>query len=130
MDAPKTSISAGLVIGAMLAEDTDISRTATKVFPVLVESAELPFVAYRCVGMDSQPQKGGLGADTLDVEVICMAGSYGESVRLAEMVRAAIDSRQAEARGLVMRGCHLYDREESANEDKTFMQRLVFRIRV
>ena len=43
----KTSLSAGVIIRDILTKDAEVSRIAKKVFPVVVDSAQLPYVAYR-----------------------------------------------------------------------------------
>lgn len=126
--APRTSISAGIIVGALLADDEAVSQTVTKIFPVLVKDADLPYVAYRCLRMDSQPVKNGRGSETSFVEVLCVSEGYGEGVRLAESVRAALDRQKAAAPGMTMRDCLFIDREEAY--DGAFIQRLIFQVKI
>lgn len=126
--APRTSISAGIIIGALLANDEAVSQTVTKIFPVLVKDADLPYVAYRCLRMDSQPVKNGRASEASFVEVLCVSEGYGEGVRLAESVRAALDGQRARVPGMAMRSCLFVDREEAY--DDAYIQRLIFQVRI
>lgn len=124
-----TSISAGLIIGAVLSEDADISAMVTEVFPVVTDEAELPYVSYRTVKMENTAVKGLKTSDTLLMEVNCFAGDYAGSVNLAECVRAALDGKQMSLDGLTMRSCAFEDREETWQDD-AYVQRLIFRIKI
>ncbi len=123
----KTSLSAGLALrAALLAADTG----ATKVFPVVVDEAALPYICYRRANLAQNPVKAGLpGADTAVYEVACYAGSYAGSLALAEKVRAALDRKQWNAEGLTVRACTLTAAAEAAEAD-AFIQVLTFNVKV
>lgn len=88
MAVPKTSLSAGAIIRAVLLEDPEVSARTNKVFPVATDSAELPYILYRRSSLAARPQKSGQpGADEIQIEVICFTERYGEGVELAEAVR-------------------------------------------
>lgn len=125
MESKATSISVGLMVATLLNADEAVSSIATKVFPVAVDAATLPYVVYRCVGMGQEPQKGIPGADTVDVEVCCCAADYAGSVALAEAVRSALDRRQFATETLRMRKSMLTGREETY-EDDAYVQVLTF----
>lgn len=126
----KSSLSAGEIIYSILSADTDVSRLANKVFPVAVDAAELPYVAYRRAGMEHNPTKAGQpGADTVRIEINCYAATYSASVSLAEAVRTALDYSQGSATGLTMRSCILTDASEDY-EDDAFVQSLTFTIKI
>ncbi|MFG6322946.1 MAG: DUF3168 domain-containing protein [Lachnospiraceae bacterium] len=126
MDVPKTSLSAGAIIRAVLLEDAEVAARTNKIFPVATDCAELPYILYRRTSLSPNPQKSGQpGADEIQVEVICFTERYGEGVELAEAVRAALDQVDAEHNGLRMRSCYLLDSEE-AYQDDAFVQQLVF----
>lgn len=109
----KTSLSAGAVIRGILIADTDVMRIAKKVFPVVTDKAELPYVAYRRSRLEHNPTKAkNPGADTVQIDINCYAATYEKSIELAEAVRAALDYVQGEKDGLVMRSCTLVDGEE------------------
>lgn len=130
MAVPKTSLSAGAVIRAVLLEDAEVAARTNKVFPVVADSAELPYILYRRASLSSNPQKSGQpGADEIQVEVICFTERYGEGVELAEAVRAALDMVSAEHEGMHMRSCYLLESEE-AYQDDAFVQQLVFSIKM
>lgn len=126
MAVPKTSLSAGAIIRAVLLEDPEVAKRTNKVFPVATDSAELPYILYRRTSLSPTPQKSGQpGADEIQIEVICFTERYGEGVELAEAVRAALDHVDAEECGLRLRSCYLLDSEE-AYQDDAFVQQLVF----
>lgn len=130
MAVPKTSLSAGAVIRAVLLEDAEVAARTNKVFPVATDCAELPYILYRRTSLSSNPQKSGQpGADEIQIEVICFTERYGEGVELAEAVRAALDQITAEHDGMRLRSCYLLDSEE-AYQDDAFVQQLVFSVKI
>lgn len=129
MAVSKTSLSAGEIIRAMLIEDSEVMARANKVFPVVEDSAELPYIVYRRTQLEQDPTKGRRGADTVGIEILCYTEHYTEGVELAEAVRGALDGVQGEVNGLVMRSCYLADSEE-AWQDDAFVQQLVFNVKI
>lgn len=130
MAVPKTSLSAGAVIRAVLLEDAEVAARTNKVFPVATDCAELPYILYRRTSLSPNPQKSGQpGADEIQIEVICFTERYGEGVELAEAVRAALDQITAEHDGMRLRSCYLLDSEE-AYQDDAFVQQLVFSVKI
>ena len=129
MGVPKTSLSVGEIIRAVLLEDAEVAKRTNKVFPVATDSAELPYILYRRAGLSATPQKSGQpGTDEIQLEVICFTGRYSEGVELAEAVRAALDGVTAEHNGQRLRSCYLSDSEE-AYQDDAFVQQLIFNIK-
>ena len=130
MAVPKTSLSAGGIIRAVLLEDAEVSARTGKIFPVATDSAELPYIVYRRMGLAAVPQKSRQpGADEVSIEVLCHASGYSESVELAEAVRAALDFTSAEHNGMHMRSCYLSGSEEFYQDD-AFVQQLVFSVKI
>lgn len=129
MAVSKSSLSAGEIIRAILIADTEVSTRAKKVFPVVEDSAELPYIVYRRTQLEQDPVKGKRGADTVGIEVLCYTKQYTEGVELAEAVRDALDGKQGESDGLVMRSCYLSDSEE-AWQDDAYVQQLVFNVKI
>ena len=126
----KTSLSAGAVIRGILIADTDVMRIAKKVFPVVTDKAELPYVAYRRSRLEHNPTKAkNPGADTVQIDINCYAATYEKSIELAEAVRAALDYVHGEKDGLVMRSCTLVDGEE-IYEDDAYVQCLTFQVQI
>ena len=126
----QTSLNAGVIIRDILINDADVSRIATKVFPVVTDKATLPYVAYRRSRLEHNPTKAkNPGADTVQIDINCYAATYQESVELAEAVRAALDYAQGEKDGLVMRSCILADGEE-LYEDDAYVQSLSFKVQI
>lgn len=130
MAANKTSLSAGSIIRDMLLRDHEVAKHTKKVFPVATDTAVLPYILYRRTSIEQNPTKAGYpGADTVTIEVICYTEKYGEGVELAEAVRAALDGKQGEKDGLVMRSCVLTDSEEGYDSD-AYAQQLVFNVKI
>ena len=126
----KTSLSAGVIIRDILTKDADVNRIAKKVFPVVVDSAQLPYVAYRRSRLEHNPTKAKApGADTVQIDVLCFAAKYGDGVQLAEAVRQALDGKQATKDTLIMRSCTIAGGEEYYEND-AYIQELNFNIKV
>lgn len=129
MAANKTSISAGLVIYSLLSENADVMAKAKKVYPVVADSATLPYVVYSVVGFTQTPVKSASGADSVDVQVSCYTEAYTDGVELAEAVRAALDGVTANLDGLVMRSCVLSDVGDGWQDD-AYVQNLLFTCKI
>ena len=130
MAASKTSLSAGEVIRAILLDDKDVMARVNKIFPVVADSAELPYISYRRAGFEQNPQKAGApGADAIQLEVLCFTARYTEGVELAEAVRAALDHATITQGDLRLRSCTLTDSEE-AYQDDAYVQQLVFTVNI
>lgn len=125
----KTSISAGEAIYDILSSNEEVAGKVTRIFPVVTDGATLPYIAYRCAGMVQQPEKQGIGADTLRIEVACFTRKYNEGMELAEAVRSALDHAQWQKDGLSMRSCTLTNREEGWQDD-AYLQNLTFNIKI
>ena len=129
MAVSKSSLSAGEIIRAMLIEDSEVMARTNKVFPVVEDNADLPYIVYRRTQLEQDPTKRGRGADTVGIEILCFSAGYTEGVELAEAVRGALDGKQGETDGLVMRSCYLADSEE-AWQDDAYVQQLVFTVKI
>lgn len=128
--AQKTSLSAGAIIREILLGDEDVKRRTNKIFPIVINKAELPYILYRRAALQHNPTKAGLpGADTVTMEVFCYTANYADGVELAEAVRKALDYAQGEKDGLIMRSCTLVDSEEDFTDD-AFVQCLSFNVRI
>lgn len=126
----RTSLSAGSIIRDILLRDAEVKKRTNKIFPVATDTAVLPYILYRRASMEQTPSKaGGPGADTVTIEIVCYTEKYAEGVELAEAVRAALDGKQGEKDGLVMRSCILTDSEEGYDSD-AYAQQLVFNIKI
>ena len=130
MAVPKTSLSAGAIIRSVLLKNADVAARTNKIFPVVTDSAELPYILYRRAEMEVTPQKFGQpGADTVNLEVLCLSARYSDGVELAEAVRSALDGASANHDGMTMRSCFLTGGEESFQDD-AYVQQLIFSIKI
>lgn len=137
----KTSISAGEIIFDILSNDAKVMGKVTKIFPIVTDKANLPYIAYRCEDGSGQPQKSGMGADTLVMSIACFSEKYLEGLSIAEAVRSALDGRQhsiaytdedtGESRQLTMRSCYYTGRREQwIEEANAFVQELLFNVKI
>lgn len=129
MAVSKSSLSAGEIIRAVLTSDPEVTARAKKVYPVVEDTAELPYLVYRRTQLEQGQVKGRRGNDNVTIEVLCYTKGYTEGVELAEAVRDALDNKTAESDGLVMRSCYLTDSEE-AWQDDAYLQVLVFNVKM
>ncbi|RRC99051.1 DUF3168 domain-containing protein [Prevotella sp. OH937_COT-195] len=126
----KTSLNAGLIIRKILMESEAVTQRTKKIFPIVIDKAELPYILYRRAALEHNPTKAGQpGADTVQMEVNVYTAAYSEGVELAEAVRAALDYAQGEISGLKMRSCTLTDSEEGW-EDDACVQNMTFTIKL
>lgn len=127
-ESKRTALSAGIIIRDILANNADVK--VNKVYPIVTDCAVLPYIVYRRIALRNNPVKKGLyGADTAQIEVLCLHSDYSGSVELAEAVRGALEYAQYEKDGLAMRGCTLEDSEELWQDD-AYIQRLVFNVKI
>ncbi len=130
MEQRKTSLSAGSIIRDILLKDAEVRKRTNKVFPIVIDQAQLPYILYRRASLEQNPTKAGYpGADTVVIEVVCYTEKYADGIELAEAVRAALDGKQGEKDGVVMRSCVLSDSEEGYDSD-AYAQQLVFRVKI
>lgn len=130
MALKKTSLSAGSIIRDILLSNEEVKRRTNKVFPIVIDNAQLPYILYRRAALAHNPTKQGMpGADTVTMEVVCHTAKYAEGVELAEAVRQALDYASGEHDGVKMRSCTLADSEEGY-EDDAFVQQLVYQVRI
>lgn len=125
----KTSLSAGLIIGEVLDNEIVKKEMATKVFPVVVEQATLPYLCYLRTDFIPRSIKDGIGSDTVMIGVECYTAGYAEGVRLAEAVREALDHRTIKLGELAMRSCTLTKSSESYAND-AYVQTLIFNVKI
>lgn len=130
MAAHKTSLSAGIAIRTMLMQSEAVTKHTSTIYPVLTDKAELPYILYRKSALEHTPTKSGYqGADTAQIEVVCYAAKYADSVEMAEAVREALDYQAGEFDGVKVRGCMLSDCED-LYEAGAYVQRLIFSVKI
>lgn len=125
MAVSKSSLSAGELIRAVLIENEEVATRASKVYPVVEDTAELPYIVYRRAKLEKGLVKNQRGNDTVAIEIQCYTKDYTDGVELAEAVRDALEGAQIEREGLVMRSCDLADSEEIWIDD-AYVQCLIF----
>lgn len=126
----KTSISIGEAINDLLTSDKTLTSAVTRVFPVVTDVAELPYVAYRRVKTDQVSVKGyRTGNEMVTVQVNSYAASYERSISVAEIVRQILDGVQYDKNGISIRSSVMVNSEESWEND-AFVQKLTFEMKV
>lgn len=79
----------------MLIKDETLLSKVTKIYPVIADKADLPYIVYRRVAFDQEPIKNRrFGADTIKMQIMCCTKKYNESTELAEYVRRVLDGQQ------------------------------------
>ena len=119
-----TSLSIGSAIRETLVQH-GVDKRVSKIFPLVVDDAKLPYILYRRSGFKQNATKTPVKTpDVVEVEVACFAATYSESVEIAELVRKVLDYGKAAA----YRGCFLIDASEHF-VDGSFVQNLRFEVR-
>lgn len=119
-----TSLSIGSAIRDALVRH-GVDKRVSKIFPLVVDDAKLPYILYRRAGFEQQAVKTHAKTpDVVEMEVACFAATYSESVEIAELVREALDYGSTQA----YRSCFLVDASEHFVDD-AFVQNLRFEVR-
>lgn len=126
MEEARSILSAGVALFDMLSRG--LGDGVTRVYPVVIDEARLPYVAFRRSGLSQTAVQKGRGAFSAVFEVGCYAADYAGSVRLAERVRALLDGARYEGGGLAVRSCELVNASEEWADD-AYVQWLVFEVR-
>ncbi len=132
MAVNKTSLSAGALIREILLDNHDVSTITNHVFPVATDKADLPYILYRRSGMSPIRSKNKTDHnDTIQIDIVCFAATYAESLALAEAVRDALDHVEAVSndKSLSLRSCDLIDAQETW-ENNAFIQSLTFEAKI
>lgn len=115
-----TGLQIGRAIAALLAAHQGLhAAVGSKVFPIVSkEGTSYPFVVYRRNGIEVQYTKDGRSGETVNVDIVIAAGSYAESIGLADMVREAIEGKAfIMSDTLKVRGSQLTAADEEFFED-------------
>lgn len=121
MEDNKTSISIGANIRRAIMGDAYLGATLTDCYPLVGDASTLPYVVYGCIGMGERVIKGGVYMDTSNVQVICYAAGYDETLEIAEAVRRVLEDCDDFHR------VTLVNRKEAYDAD-CFIQELTFSI--
>ncbi len=129
---PKTILSVGAVIRDMLLASPAVVERTNKIYPVVTDKAELPYILYRRASNEQIPVKSAaasIGSDTARIEVLCFTEKYADGLELAEAVREALDRKTGTKSGVTIRSCTFADGEESWQDD-AYIQELDFNVKV
>lgn len=86
-----SAISAGKDLRECLVNADGIVGVATDVYPIIGVNCTLPYIAYRCKGMqETQTKDRFLGPSRANYEIVVYDDNYDRSIELAEAVRTAV----------------------------------------
>ena len=90
-----TGLQIGRAVAALLTAHSGLrAAIGSKVFPIVSkEGTSYPFVVYRRNSIEVQYTKDGKAGETVNVDIVIAAGSYAESIAIADMVREAIEGK-------------------------------------
>lgn len=115
-----TGLQIGRAVAALLAAHSGLrAAIGSKVFPIVSkEGTSYPFVVYRRNSIEVHYTKDGKAGETVNVDIVIAAGSYAESIGLADMVREAIEGKAfVMSESLKVRGSQLTAADEEFFED-------------
>ena len=115
-----TGLQIGRAVSALLTAHSGLrAAIGSKVFPIVSkEGTSYPFVVYRRNSIEAHYTKDGRAGETVNVDIVIAAGSYAESIGLADMVREAIEGKAfIMSDTLKVRGSQLTAADEEFFED-------------
>lgn len=117
------------LIYSALSGDVTLSAAATKIFPVVVDTATLPYIAYSVESEQIRAHKtaGEYPRIHALLKVGCYASTLAEVATLAEAVAACLDGQTFAGDEAVIDACSLTAFETSWEND-AFVTYLSFRI--
>ncbi len=122
-----TSLSAGIIINEVLTEA--LGDSVTKIFPMVEDVADLPYVAYGQTDNNQVVTKQDNGSDTCYMLVAVFAETYAKTIELAELVRDALDNKgyaSSEIDGYTMRRCMLTSAKDKYEGD-AYVKEMTFK---
>lgn len=124
-------ISAGAFVNARLSASKALKALGvSKVFPIIVDTAKLPYVCYQRTGLvATQVKAPAYKNNTALFEVTAYAATYAQSLNLAEAIRQELDGAQGETeQGLKVWACYLTDCAETFDAG-AYVQTLTFTLK-
>lgn len=123
------SLSVAEHINKKLSSNVELTEmVGDRLYPVAVkENIECPFIVYERESVVPNSTKDGTEGDTVTENVFVFAETYGQSVKIAEIVRDALDGSQGSYSIFTIDECDFVDAAETY-EDGVYVQQLVFNI--
>lgn len=123
------SLSIAEHINKKLSSNVELTEmVGDRLYPVAVkENIECPFIVYERESVVPNSTKDGTEGDTVTENVFVFAETYGQSVKIAEIVRDALDGSQGSYSSFSIDECNFQDAAETY-EDGVYVQQLVFNI--
>lgn len=119
----KTAISIGEVVNTLL------QPLKVKIHPLLANpDTKLPFVVYSRKGVEVEQDKDGPYSEHVTVDINIVAGSYDESVKLAEKARGLLLT-EGTISGLELCSSELVGLDENRTDD-IYIQTLTIKYEV
>lgn len=123
-----STLSIGAVVRALLLKSDEVTERVTKIYPVVVDEAKLPYLVYNSE-VEHLPTKSFDGVDTVTVDVDVLAGTYKELVELSEAVRAAMDYHYYRDEDFDVSGIHMTRAGQTEWEDDAWARTLTFQMK-
>lgn len=121
-----SSISVAKIVRSILL-DSDVSKKVNKIYPVVVDKAEKPYIVFRRVSMTPTRAKNVIVEDSAIVQVLVITDDYDSGLVIAEDVRKALDCKDLTDYGV--EECILTNASETWMDD-AFVQDLYFTIKI
>lgn len=93
---PRSAISLGAAVRALLMDAPGVAGTVTAVYPVIEAEADCPYIVYRCSSVTPASDKETQHPDNATIEICVYDKDYDQGVDIAEAVRDALDGAHYE----------------------------------
>ena len=120
-------LEVGAKVRGILLDNAEVTAITTKIFPVAVDKAECPYIAYRRASTQHTPVSGVPGPYTAQVQFALYTADYPQGIALAKAVINALDAKWFEGEGWRIRRITLTDACENWVGD-AYEQLLTFSI--
>lgn len=121
-----SSISAARVVRSILL-DSAVASKVNKIYPVVVDKADKPYIVFRRVSMIPARAKNVIVEDSATIQILVVTDDYDSGLEIAEEVRKALDCRNLSQYGVSE--CILTNAQETWMDD-AYVQDLYFTIKM
>ena len=120
-------LDVGAKLRSILLDDEAVKAITTKIFPVVVDKAECPYIAYRRASTTHTVVSGRPGPYTCQVQMALYTSDYPEGLALARAVINALDAKWFDGDTWRIRRVSLADASDDWVAD-AYQQLLTFNI--
>lgn len=120
------TLKVGAALLTLLNASTElVAKVGNRIYPVIADDTQMPFVIYARVGLTPAHSKDGSSKDSVFMTVR-VVGEYGDSIDIAELVIAAVKGRRGIYAGVNIDTVRLSDAEEGWDDNSGYVQDLTF----